>query len=186
MAYFFFLVEYCQHHSTLMWSAVVIVWHCHFFYELGLGLGQVRYGGIRRSSASPRSPCDGTPSASVWPSPTQTPGLPCPHPSDRTPPDATMRRVDAPSAWSSASDLDNKELDGRDPQVVRDNRIKGTKSFGAQVPCIPRFTAITLRSRLLLITSSCVRLSWNYYTEFWLHNFQCLSLSSVLLIRYDR
>ena len=31
--------------------------------------GQVRYGGIRRSSASPRPPCDGTHSASVWPSP---------------------------------------------------------------------------------------------------------------------
>ena len=28
---------------------------------------QVRYGCIRRSSASPRPPCDGTPSSSVWP-----------------------------------------------------------------------------------------------------------------------
>ena len=37
-------------------------------------LVQVRYGGIRRSSASPRPPCDGTPSASVWPSPRQTSG----------------------------------------------------------------------------------------------------------------
>ena len=36
--------------------------------------GQVRYGDIHRSSASPRPPCDGTPSASVWPSPRQTPG----------------------------------------------------------------------------------------------------------------
>ena len=67
--------------------------------------GQVRYGGIRRSSASPRPPCDGTPSASVWPSPRQTPGPPCPYSPDRTPPDATMKRVDAPSAWSSPSDL---------------------------------------------------------------------------------
>ena len=32
---------------------------------------QVRYGGIRRSSASPRPPCDGSPSASVWPSPSR-------------------------------------------------------------------------------------------------------------------
>ena len=36
--------------------------------------GQVRYVSIHRSSASPRPPCDGTPSASVWPSPRQTPG----------------------------------------------------------------------------------------------------------------
>ena len=47
--------------------------------------GQVRHEGIRRSSASPRPPCDGTTSASVWPSPRQTPGPPCPYPSDRPP-----------------------------------------------------------------------------------------------------
>ena len=40
--------------------------------------GQVRYGGIRRSSASPCPPYDGTPSASVWVSPRQTPGPSCP------------------------------------------------------------------------------------------------------------
>ena len=39
-----------------------------YFYERS---GQVRYGGIRRNSASPRPPYDGTPSASVWPSPRQ-------------------------------------------------------------------------------------------------------------------
>ena len=60
-------------------------------------------GEISRSSASPRPPCDGTPSASVWPSPGQTPGPSCPYPSDRTPPDATMKHVDAQSAWSSPS-----------------------------------------------------------------------------------
>ena len=54
-------------------------------------------------------------SASVWPLPRQTPGPPCPYPSDRTPPYATMKRVGAPSAWSSPSDLDKKESDGRDP-----------------------------------------------------------------------
>ena len=53
--------------------------------------GQVSYGAIRRSSASPRPPCDGIPSASVWPSPRQTPGPPCPHPS----PYATTKRVGA-------------------------------------------------------------------------------------------
>ena len=47
--------------------------------------GQVTYWGIRRSSASPRPPCDGSPSASIWPSPRQTPGPPWPYPSDRTP-----------------------------------------------------------------------------------------------------
>ena len=71
--------------------------------------GQVRYGGIRRSSASP---CDGTPSVSVWPSPRQTPGPPCPYPSDRTPPDATMKPVDALPAWSCHSDLDKNPMDG--------------------------------------------------------------------------
>ena len=60
-------------------------WH---FQTLALRMhqvrsGRVRYGGIRRSSASPRPHCDGTPSSSVWPSPRQTPGPPCPHPSDR-------------------------------------------------------------------------------------------------------
>ena len=40
------------------------------------GTDQVRYGDIRRCSASPRPPCDGTPAASVWPSPRQTPGPP--------------------------------------------------------------------------------------------------------------
>ena len=80
-------------------------------------------GGILRSSASPRPPCDGNPSASVWPSPRQTPCPPCPHLSDRTPqqphcyrtPDATIKPVDAPSAWSCPSDLDKKKSDGREP-----------------------------------------------------------------------
>ena len=40
---------------------------------------------IRRCSASPRPHCDGTPSASVWPSPRQTPGPSCQYPSDWTP-----------------------------------------------------------------------------------------------------
>ena len=76
--------------------------------------GQFRYGDIRRSSVSPRPTCDGIPSASVWPSPRQTPDPPrppCPHPSDRNPPDATMKRVDALSAWSSHSDLVTQSYD---------------------------------------------------------------------------
>ena len=90
------------------------------------GIHQFRYEGIRRSSASPRPPCDGTSSASVWPSPRQTPGPPCPHPSDRTSPDATMKRVGAPSTWISPSDLDKKESDGRHPpQGVAPHAHKG-------------------------------------------------------------
>ena len=87
---------------------------------------QVRYGVIRRSSASPRPPCDGTPSASVWPSPRQTPGPPCPYPSYKTSPDAIMKPMDDPSAWSSHSDLDKKDSDGRDlPQGVAPHAHRG-------------------------------------------------------------
>ena len=75
----------------------------------------IRYGGIRRSSASPRSPRDGIPSASVCPSPRTKRGLPCPYPSDRTSRDANMKPVDAPSVWSSTTVLDKKESDGWDP-----------------------------------------------------------------------
>ena len=88
--------------------------------------GQVRFGGIHRSSALPRPPCDVTPSASAWPSTRQTPGPPCQYSLDRAPPDATMKRVDAPSAWSSSSDLDKKESDGRDsPQGVAPHAHRG-------------------------------------------------------------
>ena len=59
-----------------------------------------KYGGIRRSSTLPHLPCDGTPSASVWPLPKQTPGPQCSYPLDRTPSAATMKPVDAPSARS--------------------------------------------------------------------------------------
>ena len=53
--------------------------------------------------------------ASVWPSPRQTPGPSCPYPSNRTPPEANMKCVDATSAWSIHSDFDKKESGGRDP-----------------------------------------------------------------------
>ena len=53
-------------------------------------------------------------SPSVCPSPRQIPGPPRPYPSDRTPPDATMKPVDALSAWSGHSDLDEEEFDERD------------------------------------------------------------------------
>ena len=70
-----------------------------------------------------RPTCDCTPSASAWPSPRQSPGPSCPYPSDRTPPDATMKRVDASLAWSSPSDLDNKKI-----------RWAGS-SAGSRAPC---------------------------------------------------
>ena len=42
--------------------------------------GQIRYGGIHRSSVSPRPPCDGTSPASVWLPPRQMPGPRLPYP----------------------------------------------------------------------------------------------------------
>ena len=50
-------------------------------------------GGKKRAHALP-SPLIG--SVTVM----KTPGPPCPHPSDRTPPDATMKHVGAPSNLS--------------------------------------------------------------------------------------
>ena len=65
-------------------------------------------GEIRRSSASPRPPCDGISSVSeaeviplpsqidslsIWPSSRQTPDPPCPYPSDRTRPDAITKHA---------------------------------------------------------------------------------------------
>ena len=48
------------------------------------------------------------------------------HPSDRTPPYAITKRVGAPSAWTSPSDLDKRELDGRDlPQGVAPHAHRG-------------------------------------------------------------
>ena len=64
--------------------------------------GHVRYVGVRRSSASPRPPCDVTPSASAWPSPRQTPGPPCPYPSDKTSPDAIINdNVESLPTWET-------------------------------------------------------------------------------------
>ena len=91
--------------ATLWKISTFLQFKCHFVTGIQncekirfVWSGQVRYEGIRRSSASPRPPCDGTHSASVGPSPRQTPGPSCPYPSDRTPPDATMKRVDARGA----------------------------------------------------------------------------------------
>ena len=77
--------------------------------RLAVRLGLVRSGqvcGQRRSSASPRPPCDGTPSAFVWPSPRQTPSPSCLCPSDRTPPDATTKYAGGSHAWSIPPDPD--------------------------------------------------------------------------------
>ena len=72
---------------------------------------QVRSGmGATPEQCVAASTFTGTPSAIVWPSPSQTPVPSCTYPSDR--PDATMKPVDAPSAWSSPSHLDEKNLMG--------------------------------------------------------------------------
>ena len=66
----------------------------------------------QRVAASTRN---GNSSASVWPSPRQTPGPPgppCPCSSNRTPPDATMKRVGAPSAHGPALTLVKGEENG--------------------------------------------------------------------------
>ena len=67
------------------------------------------------AGALPRPSCDGSPSASVRSSLRQTSGPPCPYPSARPPPDATMKPVNAPSVWSSHSDLGKKKSGGRNP-----------------------------------------------------------------------
>ena len=77
--------------------------------------GQVRCGGKRWRSTSPRPPCDETASVSVGPSPRQTPGPPCPYPSDSPPPDATTKHAVGPSTCSTPSDHDKTKTDGRDP-----------------------------------------------------------------------
>ena len=58
-------------------------------YSFGLGLA------IAQADARPAMPVS-LRKASVWPSPRQTPGQSCPHPSDRVPPYATTKRVGAP------------------------------------------------------------------------------------------
>ena len=94
--------------------------------------GQVKYGGIRRSSAWPHPPCDGALFASVWSSPWQTPGRPCPYLSERTSSDAIMKSVDASSAWSSPLDLDKKASGGRDhPEGHMPNEVQLTVTNNA-------------------------------------------------------
>ena len=72
-------------------SVVVFVHSRATAFQVRSGMGAYAGAAHRRVHL-----CDGTPSAFVWPSPRQTPSPPCPYPSDRTPPDATMKRVDAP------------------------------------------------------------------------------------------
>ena len=114
-----FLLRFVFSNSFWLYAGVMINMEMRIFWLFHLPAidpllrSQVRYGSIHRKL--PRTFYNGTRSASDWPSPRQTPGPPCPFPSDRTPPYATMKLVDAPLTWSSPSDLDNKESDGRDP-----------------------------------------------------------------------
>ena len=77
------------HHSQRVLLTVAAL-HNHFVFLLckirvrdAPTTDQITYSVIRRSSGSPRPPCDGTPLASVWALPRQTPGLSCPYSSDR-------------------------------------------------------------------------------------------------------
>ena len=72
--------------------------HTDYIYQVRCHTDDVfhsRRGDIRLSSASPRPPCDGTLSASIWPLPRQTPGLAHPCLSERTPPDETRKHASA-------------------------------------------------------------------------------------------
>ena len=57
-----------------------------------------------------------------------------PIPSDRIPPDANVKPVAAPLAWSICSDLDKKESDGRDPpQGVAPHAHRGVVAYRGRV-----------------------------------------------------
>ena len=95
----------------------------HLFFPVSEG--QVRYEGIRRSSASLRPPCDGTSSASVWPSPRQKPGPPCPHPSDMPRsahrPDrrqARHARIPQIGSWKKLEKFFIRTDDDRYPKII--------------------------------------------------------------------
>ena len=119
-------------------------------YTYPLCPSQVRSGDIRRSSAPPRPPCDGTIAQ-------QTPCSPCPYPSDRTPLDATMKRVDTPAAWSSHSEPDETQPDGRDaPQEVAPHAHRGVVGAPNYAYGIPPWTYYDTLSRWVHIGTTTV------------------------------
>ena len=72
---------------------------------------QVRYGGIHRTSASPRPPCDDAVAASIYPL--------FPSPSARIPPDTAMNHASDSSTCSSPSHSDKAESNEKNtPWVV--------------------------------------------------------------------
>ena len=99
-----------SHRQTIDWSENHLT-HTLFAAPIGcrgmiVGMrtmtGRVKHGGIYRSSALRHPPCDGTTSASVWPSSRYTRAPSYPYTSDRTPPVAvTMKHAVGPCARSS-------------------------------------------------------------------------------------
>ena len=102
-------------------------------------LRQVRYGGVRRSSASPRPPCDGTPSSSVWPSPRQTPDPSCPYPSDRPPSGHRPGRQ-----WSRLFELSGSNYGTRKILIrVNFQSVKRTQMHAFQTCSVESFRTIS-------------------------------------------
>ena len=76
-------------------------WECETGWRNGwIMSGQVRYGSLRRNSASLHLLSAGTPGASIWPSTMQMPG-PSPSPWDADQPAAIMRQMVGPLALST-------------------------------------------------------------------------------------
>ena len=97
-----------------------------------------------------RPPCDGTPSASVWPLPGQSPGWPHQYPSLRPPHDAIRKHAGGPSVWPRPSDEDKTRFDERGPlkEVASKARRSAVGAFELckclSHPSLPQYQSIGL------------------------------------------